>query len=250
MSQNSQNPQPAPDGSDWNIAKEKELDSLLDQACSLADQLKTEIGSNDPQHTVAGSDAPSLDSIDGAGIDSQLAQIDGLLNSTKAEVGLDTAGPKPATAKQPIPDFMAEFTQDAPPAASASEKSHDVESVRTAQSSASASGGNIAATPTTTVATATAEDDLEDDLLALSASTPRSLKPATAAPQPEDSTPKSKSPKTVGGLLSSLLSPLILILTLMNKPFDRISARARVVVGYAAIVMLLAAVIVFAITLV
>lgn len=250
MSQNSQNPQPAPDGSDWNIAKEKELDSLLDQACSLADQLKTEISGNDPQHTVAGSDEPSHDSIDGAGIDSQLAQIDGLLNSAKAEVGVDTTGPKPATAKQPIPDFMAEFTQDAPPAASTSEKQSDIETARTTQSSASVSGGSSAAAPTANVATATAEDDLEDDLLALSASTPRSPKPTTAAPAPEGSPPKPKSPKTVGGLLSSLLSPLILILTLMNKPFDRISTRVRVVVGYAAIVMLLAAVIVFAITLV
>lgn len=144
MSQNSQNPQPAPDGSDWNIAKEKELDSLLDQACSLADQLKTEISGNDPQHTVAGSDEPSHDSIDGAGIDSQLAQIDGLLNSAKAEVGVDTTGPKPATAKQPIPDFMAEFTQDAPPAASTSEKQSDIETARTTQSSASVSGGSSA----------------------------------------------------------------------------------------------------------
>jgi len=112
-------------GLELGSCPEDELDSLLEQAVTLANAVTEEIGTTDgpsfsPYEAL---DSDLSDSADAA-VDERLGELDGLLGRTREELGTATASdhevpaeppPKEATAsaspEDDMPDFMAELTR-------------------------------------------------------------------------------------------------------------------------------------------
>jgi hypothetical protein len=103
---------------------EAELDGVLEHASSKADDLTLQVGTPDNESTSLqrGTQVDQAEEL-AADIDRQLNEIDGLLSSTRYELGVPpppadhvSSGPSAAAARsaEPIPDFMQEFTQPDP----------------------------------------------------------------------------------------------------------------------------------------
>lgn len=100
---------------DWESATERELDEALARAASLARELGQDVASDDSgQRPPAPAEGAPIFPHDA---DAEMAELDRLLAETKAELGSNqpTAEPRdPKGSLAPVPDFMAEFMEDAP----------------------------------------------------------------------------------------------------------------------------------------
>lgn len=242
--------QPSPEGSEWNVAKGQELDDLLDKACSLAHEIKREVSdSTAVQCRVMQVPEQNPESL---ALDRQLDEIDRLLDSAQEDIGAEAGAAESASIKPAASasDLRAELTGDAVAQPAATSERAEGDASRPGSANVPVGSGTESAKPAPAPsAAATMVEDPEDDLLALSAATPRSLHQPTAASAAAEPSPSSAAADR-SLFTRTVADPLVTVLTLMNRPFDRLGMRTRTYIGYAALFMLLAAAVVFAISLV
>lgn len=131
-------PDPAGDASAKDAPTADKLDELLAEAAALADEVSDEIGPPENAAPAAKTNQPATTTPGNTGdVDSQLAELEGVLTQTQNELGIEPAPSDPPSPPQPerqpsdgpspasdppveksnlpesneIPDFMAEFTE-------------------------------------------------------------------------------------------------------------------------------------------
>lgn len=244
---------------------ESDLDALLAQASSLADDIAVQVGpeSPAPTQTALADEAPGDQPLsgspqpgDGAGLDAKLTELDALAQTTSTELGgaaPPTDGTPAGADGQPageetsaagVPDFMREFTEPSAEGASGA-----------------VSGDTDPHTPNDGgAAKATDTPPTQDDGLDSLENPPaEQVAPESADNAGEDNTVKAPSRF---GPLASLLSDrankaglvsaelAISALTILDRPFVGMSEKLKRLLGWVAISTTLTALIVLAISIV
>ena len=241
---------------DWDAAPGRELDQALSQAADLAADLAGQVGPADPQPDV-GESRPPRDPLDASRTDleSELHELQRLVDATTSAVdsqGTPAADAEPTrrTIGEAIPDFMAEFTRSEEPNVSTQVPAR-------ASASLSPAPAKPATTASTDVAELTAVGIVGGPVILPTDLIP----PSPAADEPEEGDKASaptetaaevngqRMPERVSEAVAGLCERATALLELLDRPFARIGPETRAVCGWIALGTLVAAVILWTLSL-
>ncbi|MFH1109527.1 MAG: hypothetical protein V1790_10075 [Planctomycetota bacterium] len=236
----------------WDSVSETELDAVLSHAASLAADLSKQLQSNGnpaaPPETAPSTplEDPQRD------LDAELQQLEQLVDAAAAQVqAVDDAAPaSPAPAPtESVPDFMSEFT--VPPASSdaaaddlsastsADDLMADLVDHRQERARTAAGPGKSAVVGSRIVGVVGGTVDMPPV-----APKPVKPSPAEAEPDPRPST-KPRLAERFGPPILSLLDRFVTLLELIDRPLAHIGSRVRRIVGWIAVAMIAASIVVF-----
>ncbi len=236
----------------WDSVSETELDAALSHAASLAADLSKQFQSNGNPATPAET-APSTPLEDPQrDLDVELQQLEQLVGAAAAQVQVvdDAAPASPAPAPtENVPDFMSEFT--APPLSSdaaaddlsasrsADELIADLVDHRQERARAAADPGKSGIVGSGIVG-------VVGGTVNMPPVAPKPVKPSPAEAEPDPA--RSTRPRWAERLrtpILSLLDRFVAMLELIDRPLARIGGGARRIVGWIAIAMIAASIVVF-----
>jgi hypothetical protein len=227
----------------WDSVSETELDAALSHAASLAADLSKQLQSNGkpaaPAETTPGTplEDPQRD------LDVELQQLEQLVGTAAAQVQtVDDAAPaSPAPAPtESVPDFMSEFTAPPPSSdAAADDLMADLVDHRQEQARAAAGPGKSGVVGSGIVGVVGGTVNMPPV-----APKPVEPSPAEAEPDPSPWT-RPRLAERFGPPILSLLDRFVAVLELIDRPLARIGGGARRTVGWIAIAMIAASIVVF-----
>lgn len=228
----------------WSVPPEKDLDTVLANAAALAGELQVEVGGADLAPLPPEVDLSSGDS--GGDLDRKLNQIDELIQSTQQELGVNSPAKQPGRADPPphaVPNFMSEFTEPE----SAPEKANSAASGASTSGHAAPAGRTAAAT----AAPVPAPGELPAEFLAgptkrmeSTGAEPASAPVAIARTKSDDGA----TGRSRGGIAKLAAAPVnmgLFAVEAADRPFRWVGPRVRSLLGWAAILMLGAAAVVY-----
>ena len=232
----------------WDSVSETELDAALSHAASLAADLSKQLQSNGNSAAPAET-APSTPLEDPQrDLDVELQQLEQLVGTAAAQVqAVDDAAP--ASPAENVPDFMSEFT--VPPASSdaaagdlssstsADDLMADLVDHRQQRARAAAEPGKPGVVGSGIVGVVGGTVNMPPV-----APKPVEPSPAEAEPDPSPWT-RPRLAERFGPPILSLLDRFVAVLELIDRPLARIGGGARRTVGWIAIAMIAASIVVF-----
>jgi len=234
----------------WDSVSEAELDAALSHAASLAAELSGQIQSADDPAASSGpaSGGNPLDN-PSTGLDAELEQLEQLVSTAAAQIrSAENAAPVPSTAPaHTVPDIMSEFTAPHKPAArSAPEVSSSA--VASDLMTAPVYGPPDRAMP----AAASAKPGVVGSGMMGVVGGAVNI-PPLAVPRPGEPVAHAECERESGpGWAIRLVAPLLVILQgfasmleLIDRPLARISGGVRRIVGWVAIALIAASMLVF-----
>lgn len=210
-----------PDSGDWGVEPPADLDTALAQAADLADSLSDQVGGKDPRSPddTLVSDAPQID-VAAAGVDEQLNEIEHMIGEVRSEVGAEAGAPVESLAVAGAATSSSPAGRSSATAPMPVASSTDAASPQAARTAAGGGSG-------TTVPGSAADD-------------------ATAV-QPD----AQKSPRGPGGLRRMIGAGVNVgygALDVIDRPFGFVGPRVRGILGWVAIALFAASVIVLVVT--
>jgi len=236
----------------WDSVSETELDAALSHAASLAADLSKQLQSNGNPAAPAET-APSTPLEDPQrDLDVELQQLEQLVGTAAAQVqAVDDAAPaSPAPAPtESVPDFMSELTTPPPPSdaaaddvsasTSADDLMADLVDHRQQRARAAAEPGKSGVVGSGIVGVVGGTVNMPPV-----APKPVKPSPAEAEPDPARST-RPRFAERFGPPILSLLDRFVAMLELIDRPLARIDGGVRRIVGWIAIAMIAASIVVF-----
>jgi hypothetical protein len=234
----------------WDTVSETELDAALSHAASLAAQLSRQVQSADDTgsySTPVSGDNP-LDN-PSTGLDAELEQLEELVGTAAAQIqsAEDAATVSQPTPPDSVPDFMSEFTTPAEPSIPAAPRPRSSDHRSTAVGQDPQASVEEAARWKPGIVGSGMMGVVGGPVKIPSLDVPR---PAEPAPQAEAKREETSSfGRSLGTSLAAplliVLNGLVAVLELVDRPLAHIGGGVRRIIGWIAIAIIAASIVVF-----